>query len=100
MNANVARSDLRPELRKQIEKIPALPFHIKPLIPLSRFLFNLAAKSEVADGVTTRAEMQNGRRVVVWEPDGGGNGAAIRLPDNHTPSILHLGPSCHTVCNF
>lgn len=77
MNANVARSDLRPELRKQIEKIPALPFHIKPLIPLSRFLFNLAAKSEVADGVTTRAEMQNGRRVVVWEPDCGGNGAAV-----------------------
>ena len=43
---------LNPEIRDAITKLPSLPFHIKPLIPFSRFLFNLAARSPVAEGIS------------------------------------------------
>lgn len=77
MNANVTSSKLRPELRKAIEVLPALPFHIKWLIPCTRVLFNLAAKSKLSGGVISKVQRHEGRRVVVWEPEGGANGAAV-----------------------
>ena len=68
---------LVPEIRDAIAKLPALPFHIKPLIPVSRFLFNLAARSPLADGISVSTVRQGRLKIRVYTPDDGGSGAGV-----------------------
>ncbi|WP_372572310.1 alpha/beta hydrolase [Ruegeria jejuensis] len=60
--------NLRPELQDSFKKIPSLPFHIKPLIPIARFIYNIAAKSKLDDGVEVRTERHGAFEMRVFTP--------------------------------
>ncbi len=68
---------LHPEIRSAIEKLPSLPFHIKPLIPFTRLIFNAAAGSKLDKDVTSEI-LRNGRLTMrVFRPRSGGSDAAV-----------------------
>lgn len=68
---------LRPEIRKTITGLPKLPFHIRPLIPLARFMYNFAAKSNLEEGVKAKTISANGSEVEVYAPTGAKSDAAV-----------------------
>lgn len=68
---------LVPEVREAIAKLPSLPFHIIPLLPITRFLFNLAARSPVASGISVSTVRQGRLKLRIYQPDDGGSGAGI-----------------------
>ena len=66
--------NLLPELRDDIAKLPSLPFHIKPLIPATRLLYNFAAKSKLAEGVTANNIRDGGLEIRIFSPEKGNSG--------------------------
>ena len=68
---------LNPEIRDTVAKIPSLPFHIKPLIPLSRFLFNFAAKSELDQSIDVKTVQHGKLKIRVYSAKSGKSSAGV-----------------------
>lgn len=73
----MSADQIRPELRKAIAGLPTLPFHIRPLLPLARFVFNLASRSPLPDHVEARDEIVGHLKVRVFSPKSGQSDAAV-----------------------
>ncbi|MEL7452890.1 MAG: alpha/beta hydrolase, partial [Pseudomonadota bacterium] len=73
----MSKESLHPELRDTIAKLPTLPFHIKPLIPLTRQLYNLASKSKLDDGIDVRVVKHGELEMRVFKPRTGGSNAGV-----------------------
>lgn len=59
---------LRPEIRKIIRFTPRIPWHNPSLFPLSRLLYNMAAKTKVAKDVTTSEVVFDGLEMLIYSP--------------------------------
>ena len=68
---------LRPEVRKTITSIPRLPFGIRPLIPLAKFIFNAMAGSKIADDVQVDKVKEDGVDMLVYSSKTQSSDAAV-----------------------
>lgn len=68
---------LLPEIRETFSKLPTLPFHIKPLLPLAKFLYNMAAKSPLDDDIAVETVREGGLDIRVYSPKNGKSSAGV-----------------------
>ncbi|MEO1078557.1 MAG: alpha/beta hydrolase [Pseudomonadota bacterium] len=61
------KAKLHPEIRKAVSQTPRLPFGFRPLLPLCRALYNIAARTPLSPDVSVSRESHDGLDILVYQ---------------------------------
>ncbi|UII78775.1 alpha/beta hydrolase fold domain-containing protein [Flagellimonas sp. CMM7] len=60
---------LHPEIRKVVLRTPRIPWHRKLLLPISKVMYNIGARTELGKGVVVSTEIINGVEIQIFSPE-------------------------------